>query len=78
MAPSGHRRNPFSVILFLAVVVVVVNKLVEPNTAVFGTRTHTLDLTLQWPRPATVEILFQSSSSWRHPPPGRSSSSSSQ
>ena len=40
MAPSGHRRNPFSVILFLAVVVVVVvvvNKLVEPNTAVFGT-----------------------------------------
>ena len=40
MAPSGYRRNPFSVILFLAVVVVVVvvNKLVEPNTAVFGTR----------------------------------------
>ena len=39
MAPSGHRRNPFSVILFLAVVVVVVvvvNKLEEPNTAVFG------------------------------------------
>ena len=43
MAPSGHRRNPFSVILFLAVVVVVVNKLVEPNTAVFGTRTLTLE-----------------------------------
>ena len=39
-------------------------KLVGPNTAVFGTRTHTLDLTLQWPRPATVEILFS------HPLPG--------
>ena len=44
VAPSGHRRNPFSVILFLAVVVVVVvvvvvNKLVEPNTAVFGINT---------------------------------------
>ena len=33
MAPSGHRRNPFSVILFLAV---ILNKLVGPNTAVFG------------------------------------------
>ena len=47
MAPSGHRRNlPLSSTVFIRAVlaiVVVPIKLVGPNTAVFGTRTLTLE-----------------------------------